>query len=176
MAKNKEVHILEVVLVPKEDCESLLDFKIDRPQAEAKLNSAEIEFSGWVLGKTLPAIAVEILQGEKIVKTISVSDSRPDVAKVYPDAPSASISGFKEIIDLGEFSGENELTVQAILRDDSIVTIGQVRFQTPESAQVSESPTVISSEKLERARADLERSRQFLEQVKADLAKYEVNP
>lgn len=176
MAKNKEVHILEVVLAPQEDCKSLLGFMIDRPQAQAKLNSSQVEFAGWVLGKTSPAIAVEVLQGEKIVKTISVSDSRPDVARVYPDAPTASTSGFKQSIDLGEFSGENELTVQAILRDDTIITIGQVRFQTPESAQVSESATVVSSERLERVEAHLERSRQLLEQIKADLAKYEVNP
>ena len=165
MTANNWVEILEVVRVPASDCENLVDFCIDRPEGGSRVNAAEVEVAGWVLGKTAPAIAVEVIRGDRILRTLAVSDPRPDVATVYPDRPTAGVSGFRGTVNLGEVSGEEELTLQAVLRDDTVVILGTVRVAIADP-DVSEANL---PDKLRRAEADLERSRAFLERVKANL-------
>lgn len=169
MTQSNWIEIVEVILVPIEESESLIGFMVDRPQAKTQVNTSELEISGWVLSKNSPAIAVEVLYNQRILRTLSVSDPRPDVAKVYPNQPTAGISGFKGTINLKAVSGENELTLQAILRDENIITLGQVKFTSPESVEDLE--TDIVSDKFQGVKADLKRSRAFLEQVKASLEK-----
>lgn len=165
MTASNWVEILEVVRTPVSDCETLVEFYIDRPRAGNRVNAAEVEVAGWVLGKTAPAIAVEVIRDDRILRTISVGTPRPDVAAVYPDRPTAGVSGFEGTIDLGPASGGGELTLQAVLRDETAVIFGRVRFATvaPEASEAD------LPDKLRRAEADLERSRAFLERVKVNL-------
>ncbi|MEB3885580.1 sulfotransferase [Lyngbya sp. CCY1209] len=166
MTASNWVEILEVVRTPASDCEGLVEFCIDRPQGGSRVNAAEVEMAGWVLGKNAPAIAVEVIRGDRILRTISVSDPRPDVAAVYPDRPTAGVCGFKGTVNLGEVSGEEELTLQAVLRDDTALIFGRLRLSDADSPELSEADL---PDKLRRAEADLERSRTFLERVKANL-------
>ncbi|MGC9524849.1 MAG: sulfotransferase [Limnospira sp.] len=165
MTANNWVEILEVVRTPASDCETLVDFCVDRPQGESRVNAAEVEMAGWVLGKTAPAIAVEVIRGDRILRTLAVSGPRPDVAAVYPDRPTAGVCGFRGTVNWGEASGEEELTLQAVLRDETAVILATVRFAIapPELSEAN------LPDKLRRADADLERSRAFLERVKANL-------
>jgi len=165
MTASNWFEIQEVVRVPASDCSALVDFCIDRPQKGSRVNVAEVEMAGWVLGKTAPAIAVEVIRGDRILRTIPVSDPRPDVAAVHPDRPTAGVCGFKGTVNLGQVSGEEELTLQAVLRDETALIFGRVRFAIAEP-EVSEANL---PDKLRRAEADLERSRAFLERVKANL-------
>ena len=87
------------------------------------------QFSGWVLGRESPAVAVELLNGGNVCRRVRVSIRRPDIAEIYPRVPEAEFSGFKIQMSLLGLTPEIEFLLQAVLKDQSRVPIGVIRAQ-----------------------------------------------
>src|SRR5438876_11205906 len=51
------------------------------------------QFSGWVLGRESPVVAVELLNGSYVCRRVRVKFHRPHVAAVCPGVPQAGYSG-----------------------------------------------------------------------------------
>ena len=87
------------------------------------------QFSGWVLGRESPAVAVELLNGGNVCRRVRISIHRPDVAEIYPRVPEAEFSGFKIQMSVLGLTPEIEFLLQAVLKDQSRVPIGVIRAQ-----------------------------------------------
>lgn len=87
------------------------------------------QFSGWVLGRESPAVAVELLNGSNVCRRVRVNIHRPDVAEIYPRVPEAEYSGFKIQMSVLGLTPEIEFLLQAVLKDQSRVPIGVIRAQ-----------------------------------------------
>jgi glycosyltransferase involved in cell wall biosynthesis len=82
---------------------------------------------GWVLGKSSPAVAVEVLSEGAVVRRLSLNARRPDIAEAFPHVPGAENSGFKATISALGTTRELELSLQAVLKDQSRVPLGVIR-------------------------------------------------
>src|SRR6266581_946708 len=87
------------------------------------------QFSGWVLGRESPAVAVELLNGGNVCRRVRVSIRRPDVAEIYPRVPEAEYSGFKIQMSVLGLTPEIEFLLQAVLKNQSRVPIGVIRVK-----------------------------------------------
>lgn len=87
------------------------------------------QFSGWVLGRDCPVLAVELLNGSDVCRRVRVNIRRPDVAAHYPGVPEAEYSGFKIQMSVLGLTPEIEFLLQAVLKDQSRVSIGVIRAQ-----------------------------------------------
>jgi hypothetical protein len=176
---KKLIDILELINIPIIDSPGLLAFNVDGPETGTQIDADAVEFWGWVLGKESPAIAVEVVAQGRVLKTIAVSVSRPDVAQRYPHVSEAGISGFRAILDLSKIiDQQDQLTIYGILRDQSLVKMAEVMVKLRSDAstvevslpqQGADSGLEGIQLKLQRIQADLERSKVFVQSVKTDL-------
>src|SRR3712207_5001732 len=71
---------------------------VDLPKANPTSEASAIDLMGWVLGKSSPAVAVEVLSEGSVVRRLSLNHRRPDIADAFPHVPGAENSGFKATI------------------------------------------------------------------------------
>jgi hypothetical protein len=176
---KKVLDIVEVINVPVIESQGLLAFNLDAPETGTQIDAKEVEFRGWVLGKTSPAIAVEVVAQGRVLKTMAVSVHRPDVLISYPQVAEAGISGFRAILDLSKIvDQQDQLTIYGILRDQSLVKMAEVMVKLGSDTSMAEVPLPQQDAesgidgiqlKLQRIQADLERSKVFVQAVKTDL-------
>jgi hypothetical protein len=176
---KKVLDIVEVINVPVIESQGLLAFNLDAPETGTQIDAKGVEFRGWVLGKTSPAIAVEVVAQGRVLKTIAVNVHRPDVLISYPQVAEAGISGFRSTLDLSKVMDQQEpLTVYGILRDQSLVKMADVMVKLGSDSSMAEVPLPQQDAesgvegiqlKLQRIQADLERSKVFVQAVKTDL-------
>jgi hypothetical protein len=176
---KKVLDIVEVINVPVIESQGLLAFNLDAPETGTQIDAKEVEFRGWVLGKTSPAIAVEVVAQGRVLKTMAVSVHRPDVLISYPQVAEAGISGFRSTLDLSKVIDQQEqLTLYGILRDQSLVKMADVMIKLGSDSSMAEVPLPQQDAesgvegiqlKLQRIQADLERSKVFVQSVKTDL-------
>ena len=66
---------------------------------------------GWITGEER---SISIAVNGSVVGTATIGFPRPDVAKEYPDAPNADLSGFRYIFRNSEFRpGKNNINICA---------------------------------------------------------------
>ena len=109
--------------LPKKDFETLWGFGIITPNVNLTINTGAILVKGWVLGKKSPAKTVRVMyQNESLLET-SVKLRRPIVIQQYPDIPTASQSGFEFSLSIAGIPTEIELSVEALLSDETVVPL-----------------------------------------------------
>ncbi|RQH40797.1 hypothetical protein D5R40_16340 [Okeania hirsuta] len=128
-SENIQVEISSIKLL-KPVSNLLHGYCLDKPKKGQKIKQNWIKLGGWVVGKNSPAIAVEIISNGQVIKTVSINQKRfrPDVAKVYPQVSYAKTSGFATDIDVISLPKISELTLQAILKDKSIVPLCSIKL------------------------------------------------
>lgn len=95
---------------------------IDTPKGSINKNISNINVFGWVLNPS-GVKQVNIWVDSTLSGTATIGDSRPDVAKVYPQYENSK-SGYHYTLDANKLSGGNHtITVQAIGNDG---TVGQI--------------------------------------------------
>jgi glycosyltransferase involved in cell wall biosynthesis len=104
----------------------LWGFHIDSPRVGGKFGDRGMDFYGWVLGRSSPAVAVELVHDGAVIRRVPVSVSRPDVAAAYSQVPGAETSGFSASVSVLGAASEIQLTVQAVLRNQSRVALGVI--------------------------------------------------
>jgi glycosyltransferase involved in cell wall biosynthesis len=128
------IEVAGVVALPEDP---RLRASIDLPKRGARANAGQLEIAGWVLGEDLPAVAVEAAASGPVLRRVPLV-GRPDVAAAFPGFPGVERAGFRALIPvLG--AGGSEITVQAVLRDQSRVPFARValrsrRTEAPENA------------------------------------------
>lgn len=124
----KILAVLDVASAYPEALEWLRGFYIDSP-AIGQLDNSKILISGWVLGKSDRAVAVEFIYNGETVCTSPVDGYRSDVASAYPEVPLAAHSGYEAKLEIAGKQPESEVLIQAVLADETRVKLGLVRLQ-----------------------------------------------
>ena len=119
------IEVAEVVKTELE-AEKLQGRNIEVPKPGSRNDSDAILIVGWVLGRTSPAVAVEIVYDSTVLQSAPVNIQRPDVADAFPEVPGAKQSGFRTTVAVPD-TGESELLVQAALQNGSRAPLGVVR-------------------------------------------------
>lgn len=127
---QETINVLDVVRLPKEDNDSLWGFNIALPQPEMEMRGGAILIKGWVLGKKAPVSHVVVTYNDRTLLEIPVNQPRPPIAKKYPEVPEAENSGFESAISIIDLPSEAELTIQAVLQENSFIPIGVIHLKT----------------------------------------------
>jgi len=110
------------------DHERLWGRNIEVPQPGSRIDGHLVDLIGWVLGRSSPAVAVEVVYEGNVLKRVPITIHRPDIEVAFPDIPSAENSGFRTSVSVMGMS-QIELLVRAVLKDQSRVPIGAVRLR-----------------------------------------------
>jgi predicted SAM-dependent methyltransferase len=121
--ENLDVRLSEL------DSKLLWGYAIDFPRVGTQTNPYAIDIRGWVLGKSSPVIEVELVKDNAAIQNISVCQSRPDVAKLYPGVPLAEKCGFSKEVEIGRLPAESDFLLNAVLQDNTRLTLGVVRLK-----------------------------------------------
>lgn len=119
--------LVETIEVLERESEELHSFVLERPAAGAGETTYTVEIVGWVLGRRQPAVAIEVVHDEVVVRRIALEVERPDVAAANPDVPHALLSGFRLPISALNFPQGFELSVRVVLEDDSSHEVAVLR-------------------------------------------------
>jgi glycosyltransferase involved in cell wall biosynthesis len=101
---------------------------IDVPKTGNRAGAAAVDVIGWVLGRSSPAVAVEIMHGDTVLRRSPVGVRRSDIAAHFDGVLGADAAGFQTTLNLSG-TRDLELTVRAVLRDQTRVPIGVIRSQ-----------------------------------------------
>ncbi|MEG4583368.1 FkbM family methyltransferase [Microcoleus sp. MON1_C5] len=123
------LNIQEVALISPEDPELLWGCSIDSPTIRTYATASNILIGGWVIGKKSPAVKVELICDGEAIRDIIVNQHRPDVAAVFPGVPLAENSGYATEWEITGTLPECEISIQAVLADETRVKFGVVRWQ-----------------------------------------------
>lgn len=127
MTENPLIEILEVQKLSKKS-ELLLGFNIDALKKGKKIDTQSIPITGWVLSKTSPAIAVEILSRGKALQKVPVGKPRPGVARRFPEVPEAQNCGFAAAVGVLGLPPIARLKLQAYLADGSTLPLAEIKL------------------------------------------------
>lgn len=136
IGKNRSLQALcqilqeSVVVSEVIDChnESDLWWNLDSPLRDT-LNDTTLTIKGWVLSKTSPAVAVEVLcHGRAIVQT-PVDMERQDVAQIH-SWPGADRCGFLATLEAVKLPLEVGLNIRAVLKDGSYFPLAELHLES----------------------------------------------
>ena len=173
------LEILDVVRTCGQDSDLLLAYAIDKPKKGTKKELAAIDVLGWIVGKKSPVVAVEVLNGDRLLRKIPIEIPRDDVGQRFSTVPEAKNSGFEATVELIEENPpqppfergekrEGNLTLEAVFKDEIRLKIGEVRYKL-ESSIVELEDVPVEEVDLEKIKGDLERSRAFLKKMEEQL-------
>jgi hypothetical protein len=119
------IEIVDVALTDL-DAEQLRGRNIEVPKTDSRIDSGTIPIIGWVLGRSSPAVTVEVVHNDPVLQNAPIDVQRPDVAAAFPEVPGPERSGFRTTLTVPD-TGEGELLVQAVLQEEGRVPLGVVR-------------------------------------------------
>jgi glycosyltransferase involved in cell wall biosynthesis len=122
------IEFSDVSLAPLDESR-LWGFHLDFPKTGISVEAAAINVWGWVIGRSSPAVGIEILDDARVIRRVPVNTVRDDVARVYPAAPKSLVSGFGTSLRM-QAGVERDLRVQAILKDQSRVPLATLHLRT----------------------------------------------
>ncbi|MGB3404536.1 MAG: hypothetical protein WBA77_17765 [Microcoleaceae cyanobacterium] len=106
------------------DPELISDFNIDSPKSGVQTTDNTLNLSGWVVGKTSAAVAIELVKNNQVILEEPIKIHRPRVAQRYPQIPGSQKSGFQISISLSEVAfSSSEINLKVVLGDTKRVAI-----------------------------------------------------
>ncbi|MEB3343449.1 glycosyltransferase family 92 protein [Okeania sp.] len=134
-----KVEVLDIT-VSTVDSQNLWGFYIDKPVKGEKIDSGnhKVEIMGWVLGKSSPVVAVEIICNGKILQTVPVDQQRLGVAKAFPGVKEAKNSGFSTTVRVPKQVSSRELFLRVRLKDESLIPVGKIKICSVASKSIEE--------------------------------------
>lgn len=109
---------------------------IDRAVLSPEFNGRELRVTGWALGNTRRAVAVECASGSDVLARFALVQGRPDVEAVYPDVHGAGFCGFDGTVRFLNLSGAT-LDCSVVLDSQERVSLGSVGLaRSPEGTAV----------------------------------------
>jgi hypothetical protein len=86
-----------------------------------------LAFHGWLLGRSTPVEAIEILQEGRLLQRLPVSLPRGDVVDAFPDVPAAASCGFSGAVGSLRLRSRFELLLRAVLEGGGHVPLATVK-------------------------------------------------
>jgi hypothetical protein len=111
--------VREVSFSP-ERTDRLLGFEIDSPAAGTGTDHHVLHVVGWAVGRDSEAVSIEVLEGDRLLRTVPVRGPRADVASTL-GAPAETDCVFHVLVSLLGLRLETELTLTVVLSDASRV-------------------------------------------------------
>jgi hypothetical protein len=99
---------------------------IETPQSGSWINNHWIGITGWVLGRSSPAVTVEVVHDGTVLQSAPIYIRRPRIAAAFPRVPGAEGSGFRTAVSVPVMT-KRELGVRALLQDQSSVLFSVVQ-------------------------------------------------
>jgi len=115
----------QVALAPLDP--RLVGREIDQPRPGEISDGPTLPLMGWVIGRTVRTVAVELLHEGRVVRQILLDHPRPDLKVAFPEVADAEQGGFYTTIET-VCLGEVELALQAVLADQERVPIATLRL------------------------------------------------
>jgi glycosyltransferase involved in cell wall biosynthesis len=132
---------IEAVTFAELDSGLLHGRSIDLPHQGSRTSGRSIDVAGWVIGRSSPAVAVELLNSGKVIRRLRVDHLRPDVAAAFPQLTGAAQSGFHDRVRLPGFAG-GALELRVVLADQQRVPLGTIRARRSWSEAAIDTPLV----------------------------------
>ena len=83
------------VALSEVDPEGLRERNIEAPKSQSRIDGHTIVVVGWVLGRSSPAVTVEVVHDGKILQRAPIDTQRLDIIDAFPGVPGAEHSGFR---------------------------------------------------------------------------------
>jgi Sulfotransferase family len=130
------------------DYERLLGGNIDWPMTERVSQTYELDFGGWVVGRTGHAVAIEFVHDDTCHLSLPVGGPRPDVARAFPAVPGVESSGFYTAFNSLRFPSRFTIEVVAALSNGDrarFATLKGDRSELTSSAEPRYRPLMLTS-------------------------------
>lgn len=108
------------------DRERLWGFHIDLPTRGTQSDVYAIQVSGWVVGRQSPAVAIELMHEDDLIRQNPIEWLRPDVVVKYPEMPGSEKSGFWMATGTLGIALEFELRIDVVFADQGRATLGVI--------------------------------------------------
>lgn len=143
LLKMAPVDVVEVSL-PSLVTEQLWGRYVGSPKPGSQVEASAVKIAGWVVGRSAPAVTVEVLHNDTIIRRVPIGERRPKPAAAFPHVPGAERSGFSTIVNVLGAAEALELRLQAVLQDQSRVPFSILRLQPrwPEVAEAANKPLI----------------------------------
>jgi hypothetical protein len=92
---------------------------------------ASLLVRGWVLGAESRALAVEVVQGDRVVRVAPVREPSPSIAQARPDRPEAANCEFITRLHAVALDPAVPMVLRAVLADGRRAGIAQIAFERP---------------------------------------------
>ncbi len=115
------VSIREVI---KDASERILAQGIDFPAPGNTGCEYSIDIAGWVVGRERTVVAVEVVSGNRVIRSAQGCFPRKDVLETYPDHPEPS--GYRMQVGLVGLPQEFELILRCLMDDGSYTMLGRI--------------------------------------------------
>jgi hypothetical protein len=112
---RRPADIVGGIAVARATAQCVKAFGIDKPQAGVTDTSYSLEIAGWLVGRNHSAVQVEVLSSGRLVKSVPVAVTRPDVTERHPDHPEPT--GFVARVGLVGLPTRFELVLRVLLAD-----------------------------------------------------------
>jgi len=120
------VEVIEVTRAARAE-DLLWEAHLDRPVVGSRHGGDALEIMGWVVGRDGPVVAVEVVQGDAVVRRVPPNHHRPDLAAAFPAVSYATQGGFRLRVSVLGVQPEVVFEVRAVLGDQRRVALGTIR-------------------------------------------------
>lgn len=105
--------------------ETMFGFHLDAPKVGETTDGPFIDIHGWALARQEPAVAVEIVAGDRVTHRQAMNVARPDLATAFPEFARAELGGFGfSAATNGQLS--DEWILQAVLANQKRVPLATI--------------------------------------------------
>jgi hypothetical protein len=116
---------------------------IDRPVEGHRADEAVIHVAAWAIGRSAPAVAVELMSEDKVLLTAPLRTPRPDLLAAFSQVPEAALAGMAVDLDTSGLPEEFEIVFRAVLQNGERHQIGSIAGRKGEQvAEVREAPSL----------------------------------
>ena len=123
---QRGVEVIEASTTPPDLSALLWGCHIDLPVPDSGTEVYAMNVEGWVVGRTSPAVAVELSTSETMFCRIPINIRRSDIMVRYPAVAEHEDSGFRATVNVLGLRPEFEVFARAVLQDDNRVPIGVI--------------------------------------------------
>jgi hypothetical protein len=99
---------------------------VDFPRQGDRINGTQLSLYAWIIGKSSPVVAIQVLVNNSLYVELPVQIARPDVAKAYLMSEEDCSFGYWASLDLTEVSHEVTIQLQAVFSNGEGVKAGVI--------------------------------------------------
>ena len=125
MSQSPLLRIENVHIYPRDESQMWGGW-IDTPKKGDEIDVYSLNLTGWALGRTSRAVAIEYLHAGAKLGRVPIDIERPDIPKAFPNAQEALASGFRASISVVPLPLESDIFIQAVLADETRVPLAVI--------------------------------------------------